>query len=90
MRLAATVIAILALAGCATMDEADLVPWLEAQGYSDVQKTGANNWTHGCHGMQTATEFTAIGPGGKRVEGYVCRGSVLSDSRYVAIRRVVQ
>lgn len=82
--------AALALAGCASMNEADLVPWLEAQGYTDVRKIGASNVTHGCHGMQTATVFTAIGPSGKRVEGYVCRGSVLSDSRYVAIRRVVQ
>lgn len=90
MRLAAMITAALALAGCATMDEADLVPWLEAQGYSEVEKIGARNFGHGCHNMQTATVFTAIGPGGKRVEGYVCRGSVLSDSRYVAIRRAVQ
>ena len=90
MRRIAMIAAALALAGCATMDEADLVPWHEAQGYSEVRKEGASNWTHGCHGMQTATEFTALGPGGKRVEGYVCRGSILSDSRYVAIRRVVQ
>lgn len=90
MRRIAMIAVALALGACATMDEADLVPWLEAQGYSEVQKTGASNWGHGCHGTQTATVFTAIGPGGKRVEGYVCRGSILSDSRYVAIRRVVQ
>ena len=85
MRMVIIGAALIALAGCATMDEPDLVAWLEAQGYSEVRKTGASNWLHGCAApVQTATEFTARAPGGKLVDGVVCLSSVFTGGRYVA------
>ena len=88
MRLTAMIIATLSLAGCATMEEPDLAAWLEAQGYTDVRKGDAYNWTHGCNALQTATGFTATGPGGKRVEGVVCLASVFTGGRYVIVNGV--
>lgn len=69
--IAISVIAVVAMAGCA-VDHEEAVRVLEGAGYSDITTDGRDIW--GCSVGFKTTSFTATGPSGRPVRGSLCRG----------------